>query len=115
MRKDIQGTKVVFDVCDNIGPIAEKKQCDRVVAVFSSGSQYQFSKWPGADNLANFFTKHRGYFMHYSNIPLNDYVKKCNLKVIDIKRETRYTDAFMKEVFWEDLIQFLSKKQTKSS
>lgn len=84
IEKDINGHRIVFEVVDNVGSIKQKNEWDRIVAIFMTGSKYQFNMWPDGDKNAIFFNKKRGFFIHYSTVPPNDFVKSCNYKNLEL-------------------------------
>lgn len=87
---------------------------DRVVAIFLTDNPYQFrssEKNFKERNIAKLLTKYRGFSMKFTDVKLNNEIKRWNIKVLNIKRNQRHQDIIVQREFWEDLTRFLNSKR----
>ena len=79
----------------------------RVVAVFVQGSDWEFTDWPKSESITSILLKIKGFHLKYSDLPLNENVKKWNVKVLEVNRFKRHFDVFVQNEFWNILESFL--------
>ena len=86
-----------------------KNDWKRVVAVFVQGNEWEFNDWPKGETITSIFLKVRGFHLKYSDLPLNDNIKKWNVKVLEINRTKRHSVVSVQNLFWTTLEEFLVK------
>lgn len=110
--KQLRHVSVTFEIFDQVIGFNDS-HWRRLVGVFCQGSQYQFKEWSEQGNVKSILTKHRGYFLKYHDTPLEDYVKKLNVKVLEVQRNKRHFDKTAHNEFWQDMERFLFSSRTK--
>ena len=110
--KKLRHVSVTFEVFDQVIGFNDS-HWRRLVGVFCQGSQYQFKEWSEQGNVKSVLTKHRGYFLKYHDTPLEDYVKKLNVKVLEVQRNKRHFDKTAQNEFWQDMERFLFSSRSK--
>lgn len=110
--KKLRHISVTFEVFDQVIGFNDS-HWRRLVGVFCQGSQYQFKEWSEQGNVKSVLTKHRGYFLKYHDTPLEDYVKKLNVKVLEVQRNKRHFDKTAHNEFWQDMERFLFSSRSK--
>ncbi|VEU22326.1 DEKNAAC103727 [Brettanomyces naardenensis] len=104
------GKKVKFVVVNDVDKFFTKPEhWDRVVAVFTTGQEWQFKNY--RDSLPNvLFQKVKGYYIHYNGDPVPENIQKWNLEVIPIERTRRFKDRQTSEYLWETLEKFMASR-----
>lgn len=101
-NKDIK-----FVVVNNVEKFFVKPEYwDRVVAVFTTGQEWQFKNYKiNQPNLL--FQKVKGFYVNFNgdNIPSN--VKNWNVEVVSLDRNQRFKDRQITEHMWESIERFM--------
>jgi len=113
LSRNVRGKKVTFEIYDSIMGFT-KKHWRRVVAVFVQGPRYQFKDWPSGNDLVNLFLTFKGFYLKYQDVPMEDNVKRWNVKVMQIHRNKRHFDKTVQHEFWAELDKFLFSSRHKS-
>lgn len=101
---------VKFVVVSNVSKFFTKPEhWDRVVAVFTTGQEWQFKNYRDFEPLT-LFQKVKGYFVHYSGDPVPENVNSWNLEVVPIERTRRFKDRQTSEALWESLEKFMAAR-----
>lgn len=82
---------------------------DRVVAVFTTGQEWQFKNYRYS-NPNVLFQKVKGFYTYYSGDVVPPNVSQWNLEVIPIERSRRFKDRQISEYLWEVLEKFMVSK-----
>ena len=77
------------------------------MAAFINGSNNELRKWPNGDQPAILFNKIKGFFLRYYDVPIPGHVKNYNVKQLVIHCNKRHLDVYQKNIFWQELEQFL--------
>jgi hypothetical protein len=100
--------EVQFEIYDN--PLTfSRSKWQRVVGLFVTGTTYQLKDWPSSNDITKLFLKYRGFYIKYSDSPIEDNVKKWNVKSLNVHRTRRYLDNAVQNEFWKDLDEFMNK------
>ncbi|XP_041369422.1 parafibromin-like [Gigantopelta aegis] len=106
-RKD-GGLTVPYRIIDN--PVKlQQDDWERVVAVFVQGPAWQFKGWPWNGNPVEIFSKIKAFHLKWSELPLDNNVKKWAVHVIALDRHKRHLDRANLQQFWEHLDRYLLK------
>ena len=111
IEKQLRQIKVTFEVYDQVIGFNEH-HWHRIVGVFCQGSQYQFKEWQET-SLKSILMKHRGYYIKYHDTPLDDTIKKQNVKILEVQRNKRHFDKTAHNEFWQDMERFLFSSRSK--
>lgn len=101
-NKDIK-----FVVVSNVEKFFVKPEYwDRVVAVFTTGQEWQFKNYKvNQPNLL--FQKVKGFYVNYSGDSVPSNVKNWNVQVISLDRNQRFKDRQISEFLWETIERFM--------
>lgn len=101
-NKDIK-----FVVVSNVEKFFVKPEYwDRVVAVFTTGQEWQFKNYKiNQPNLL--FQKVKGFYVNYSGDSVPNNVKNWNVQVISLDRNQRFKDRQISEFLWESIERFM--------
>lgn len=104
-NKDIK-----FVVVNNVEKFFVKPEYwDRVVAVFTTGQEWQFKNYKiNKPNLL--FQKVRGFYINYNGDSVPNNVKNWNVQVISLDRNQRFKDRQISELLWESIERFMSSR-----
>lgn len=105
-KKSISGKDIIFEIYDSVRGFT-KDDWKRVVAVFVSGSEWEFRDWPKGENTLSIFLKIKGFFIKYSDLPTPPNVLKWNVKILEIHRNKRHNDFQIQNDLWTVLEDFL--------
>lgn len=75
---------------------------ERVVAIFTSGQQWQFKNYQ-EKNPEVLFQKYKGYHVTYEGDVVNKNIDKWNVETIRLDRNRRFNDKEISEQFWASL------------
>jgi parafibromin len=94
--------KFTFLVVNNTDRFTRPEYWDRVVAIFSTGQEWQFKnyKWSNPKEL---FQKIKGYYFYYKGDTVPQNVKEWNVQKIPIDRLRRFKDAEVLNYFWDEV------------
>lgn len=104
--KKINGKELNFEIHSNVKNFS-KSDWRRVVAVFVQGSDWEFSDWPKNETPTSILLKVNGFHLKYSDLPVQENIKKWNVKVLEIHRNKRHIDVSVQNEFWTLMEQFL--------
>lgn len=102
--------KIKFLVVSDVDRFFTKPEhWDRVVAVFTTGQEWQFKNYRySRPNIL--FQKVKGFYVHYNEDLIPPSIKGWNLEVIPIERSRRFRDKQTTEHLWEILEKFMATK-----
>lgn len=102
--------KIKFLVVNDVDRFFTKPEhWDRVVAVFTTGQEWQFKNYRySRPNVL--FQKVKGFYVHYNEDVIPPAIKGWNLEVIPIERSRRFKDKQTSEHLWEILEKFMATK-----
>lgn len=94
--------KQTFLIVNNTDKFTKAEYWDRVVAIFTTGQQWQFKsyKWSDPQQL---FQKIKGYFFHYNGDVIPQQVQDWNVEKIGLDKSKRFKDAEVLNHFWDSL------------
>lgn len=94
--------KQTFLIVNNTDKFTKAEYWDRVVAIFTTGQQWQFKsyKWSDPQQL---FQKIKGYFFHYNGDIIPSQVNDWNVEKIGLDKSKRFKDAQVLNHFWDSL------------
>ena len=104
--RKLKGKLITFEVFDQILSFS-KSHWRRTVAVFVQGPRYQFKDWPLAKDLITLFHSFRGFYINYQDSPIDENVKKWNVKILQLSRNKRHLDKTIQHDFWSELEKFM--------
>lgn len=102
----LKGRLITFEVYDQILSFT-KSHWRRTVAVLVQGPRYQFKDWPLSQDLITLFQTFRGFYINYGDSPIEENVKKWNVRTLQISRNKRHLDKTVQHEFWDELEKFL--------
>ncbi|QPG74711.1 hypothetical protein FOA43_002044 [Brettanomyces nanus] len=102
--------KIKFVVVNDVDKFFTKPEhWDRVVAVFTTGQQWQFKNYRDSKPNA-LFQKVKGFYVHYNGDPIPESIETWNLEVISIERSRRFKDRQTSEYLWEMVEKFMASR-----
>ncbi|XP_052789744.1 parafibromin-like [Mya arenaria] len=107
-RRKSGGNTVPYRIIDNALKLTPE-DWDRVVAVFVQGPAWQFKGWPWDGNPTEIFSKIKAFHLKWSELPLDNNVRKWNVTVVNLDRHRRHLDRASLQVVWEVLDKFMAK------
>lgn len=98
--------KLTYVVVDSHEKLTKPEYWDRVVAVFTTGQEWQFKsyRWSDPNTL---FHRVKGYCLVYNNDPVPPPVTNWNVEVVRIDKGQRFKDREIVAKFWESLDRFM--------
>jgi parafibromin len=97
-------------VVDNVDMFTKPEYWDRVVAIFTTGQAWQFSKYKYS-KPEQLFQKYTGFHLGYQGDPTPPTIKSWNVKEIKVDRgEKRFRDKMIVRDFWQDIEKILIAK-----
>lgn len=112
IEKQLRHVRVTFEVFDQVIGFS-RMHWRRLVGVFCQGSQYQFKEWSDQGDAKSILTRHRGYYVKYHDTPIEEYVRRLNVKVLEVQRNKRHFDKTAHNEFWQDMERFLFSSRSK--
>jgi hypothetical protein len=106
VTRRIRGNKVTFDIYDNTLSFS-KKHWKCLVAIFVQNPRYQFKDWPQSLDIVKWFTLCRGFYLKFSDVPLDESVSRLNVKVLNVQRHKRHSDKELQNEIWREIERFL--------
>lgn len=106
ITKKLRKRQITFEVYDQTLSFT-KRHWRCVVAVFVQGPSYQFKDWPLAKDLVSLFSNVRGFYMKYNDVPVEENVKRWNVKILEVHRHKRHLDKTVQKEFWAEVEKFL--------
>ncbi|KAF3993377.1 hypothetical protein FT663_01881 [Candidozyma haemuli var. vulneris] len=98
-------------VVDNVDMFTKPEYWDRVVAIFTTGQAWQFSKYKYSKPEV-LFQKYPGFFVAYQNDVVPKQIKDWNVNVVRIDRgEKRFRDKMIVRDLWIHLEKILIGRQ----
>ncbi|XP_052093562.1 parafibromin-like [Mytilus californianus] len=110
-RRKNGGLTVPYRIIDSAAKLSTD-DWDRVVAVFVQGPAWQFKGWPWNGNPVDIFAKVKAFHIKWSDLPLDNNVKKWNVTVLNLDRNKRHLDRAHIQTFWEVLDKFMAKNKS---
>ncbi|GME92521.1 unnamed protein product [[Candida] boidinii] len=102
--------KIKFLVVNNVEKFFTKPEYwDRVIAIFTTGQEWQFKKYKYSEPQ-RLFQKYKGFYVQYKGDSIPPKVQSWNVEVIQIDRNRRFSDKQTAEYLWETLERGLSVK-----
>ncbi|ODV62112.1 Cdc73p, partial [Ascoidea rubescens DSM 1968] len=94
--------RLKFLVVNSTEKFTKPQYWDRVVAVFTTGQEWQFKnyKWNNPNDL---FSNIKGYYFGYKGDMVPEKVNKWNVEKIELERYARFKDRQVVEWFWQNL------------
>lgn len=101
--------KIRLHITNSVDFFTKPSYWDRVVAVITTGQEWQFKnyKWSKPREL---FQNIKGYYFHFDNDKVPEIVKAWNVEKIGIDKNRRFKDAESLNVFWDSLERVLLSK-----
>lgn len=102
--------KIKFLIVNNVEKFFIKPEYwDRVVAVFTTGQEWQFKNYrTNKPNLL--FQKIKGFYINYNGDVVPENIKNWNVQVISLDRNQRFKDRQISELMWESIERFMLSK-----
>jgi parafibromin len=102
--------KIKFVIVSNVEKFFVKPEYwDRVVAVFTTGQEWQFKNYKiNQPNLL--FQKVKGFYVNYNGDIIPNNVKNWNVQIISLDRNQRFKDRQISEFLWESIERFMFSK-----
>jgi len=104
------GLTVPYRVIDNALKLSTD-DWDRVVAVFVQGPAWQFKGWPWNGNPVDIFSRVRAFHCKWTELPLDNNVKKWSVHVLPLDRVKRHLDRAILQQFWESIDKHMAKNK----
>ncbi|KAG7698717.1 hypothetical protein KL930_001495 [Ogataea haglerorum] len=102
--------RLKFLVVSNVEKFFTKPEYwDRVVAVFTTGQEWQFKNYK-YNQPSLLFQKVKGFYLYYNGDPIPDKIQQWNVQPIGIERTQRFKDRQTSEFLWESLERFMAAK-----
>ncbi|KAK6198701.1 accessory factor associated with RNA polymerase II [Scheffersomyces amazonensis] len=96
-------------VVDNVDMFNKPEYWDRVVAIFTTGQAWQFSKYKYA-KPEELFQHYAGFYLSYQADPTPRQIKDWNVNEIKVDRDKRFRDTMIVRDFWTDIDKILLAK-----
>lgn len=90
---------VKFLIVNNTRLFTKPEYWDRVVAVFTTGHQWQFNSYQWS-NPGELFRHCKGYYFHFTGDMISKQVEQWNVQVIAIDKSKRFRDIEVSRYFW---------------
>lgn len=102
--------KIKFVAVNNVEKFFVKPEYwDRVVAVFTTGQEWQFKNYKiNQPNLL--FQKVKGFYVNYNGDVVPQNIKNWNVEIISLDRNQRFKDRQISELMWESIERFMATK-----
>ncbi|GME83259.1 unnamed protein product [Ambrosiozyma monospora] len=101
---------VKFLVVNNVDKFFTKPEhWDRVVAIFTTGQEWQFKNYKYTQPNV-LFQKYKGFYVGYHGDIVPSTVNSWNVQIVEINRNQRFRDRQISEFFWESLEKFMASK-----
>lgn len=102
--------KIKFVVVNNVEKFFVKPEYwDRVVAIFTTGQEWQFKNYKiNKPNLL--FQTVKGFYVNYTGDIVPNNIKNWNVQVISLDRNQRFKDRQISEFLWESIERFMFSK-----
>ncbi|RCK60301.1 Cell division control protein 73 [Candida viswanathii] len=96
-------------VVDNIENFTKLEYWERVIAIFTTGQTWQFSRYihPEPENL---FQKYRGFYFGYQGETAPAQIKDWNVTEVRVDRDKRFKDKVVVKDFWTEIDKILINK-----
>lgn len=94
-------------VVDNVEKFSKPEYWDRVVAIFTTGQEWQFAKYKYL-NPRQLFLTYPGFYVSYAGDPTPPKIKEWNVAEIKVDRgDTRFRDKVIVRDFWLEMDKIL--------
>ncbi|KAI9591683.1 RNA pol II accessory factor, Cdc73 family-domain-containing protein [Syncephalis fuscata] len=108
-RSEGSDTTSVYQVIDSVDKL-RPDDWKRVVAVFTTGAEWQFKNWVWQTPL-DIFNNVKGYYLKYADEPTKDTVQRWNVTILEVHKYKRHTDQVVVGEFWDALDAFIASKR----
>ena len=99
--------KIKFVIVNNVEKFFIKPEYwDRVVAVFTTGQEWQFKPYK-INNPNKLFQKVKGFYINYNGDLIPNNIKNWNVEIISLDRNQRFKDRQISEHLWESVERFM--------
>lgn len=111
VTKKIAGKDVEFRVVDSTQKFSHDDwKC--AVACIVDGKEWQFKGWP-FENYSALFKTMAGIHIGPDDAPNDELVKKWNVLLLQLRRNTRHEDGAMTRKVWNFIEEFITKAQSR--
>ena len=110
MTRKIGNKNVTFDVYDSVQNFSHRRWL-RIVAVVTSGQDWQFKDWKNGSQKRELFARVRGFYLYFNGTKTPATVDSWNVKKLELQRHKRHHDVNIKNTFWADLEEFLKREK----
>ncbi|EGW34800.1 accessory factor associated with RNA polymerase II [Spathaspora passalidarum NRRL Y-27907] len=93
-------------VVDNVDMFNKPEYWDRVIAIFTTGQAWQFSKYKYS-KPEELFQKYHGFYFGYHGEASPRQIKDWNVSEIKVDRDKRFRDRMIVRDFWADIDKIL--------
>lgn len=110
-RESKRFNKIIkFVVVKNVEKFFVKPEYwERVIAVFTTGQEWQFKKYK-LNDPNELFQKVKGFYVNYNGDIVPNNIKNWNVEVISLDRNQRFRDRQISELMWESIERFMVVK-----
>lgn len=99
-----------FLIINNIDKfIVKPEYWDRVVAIFTTGQEWQFKNYKFKEPNV-LFQRFKGFYVGWEGDPVPENINKWNVEVIKMERNVRFKDGQVSQHLWESLERWMSVK-----
>lgn len=109
------GKSLRYTVVDNALSLKED-EWSRVLAIFCSGPEWQFKKWPPYENssghqqkVLNLFSKACGMYVHFDDQSIASHSKDWNVVILPLSSNWRHNDSLVVGRIWDALDVFVAE------
>ncbi|KAK6456112.1 accessory factor associated with RNA polymerase II [Scheffersomyces xylosifermentans] len=97
-------------VVDNVDKFTKPEYWDNVIAIFTTGQAWQFSKYKYS-KPEMLFQRYAGFYLSYQGDPTPPHIKDWNVSEIKVDRGTkRFRDKMIVKDFWAEIEKILVSK-----
>ncbi|KAI8052398.1 RNA pol II accessory factor, Cdc73 family-domain-containing protein [Syncephalis plumigaleata] len=108
-RNENTDTTTIYQVIDSVDKL-RPDDWKRVVAVFTTGAEWQFKNWVWQTPL-EIFNNVKGYYLKYTDEQTKDTVQRWNVTILEVHKYKRHTDRVVVGEFWDALDAFIASKR----
>lgn len=101
---------VTFLVINNIEKfIVKPEYWDRVVAIFTTGQEWQFKNYKYKEPNV-LFQRYKGFYVGWEGEPVPANIAKWNVEVVKMERNVRFKDGQVSQHLWESLERWMTAR-----
>mmetsp|Transcript_8640 Transcript_8640/g.9844 ORF Transcript_8640/g.9844 Transcript_8640/m.9844 type:complete len:401 (-) Transcript_8640:191-1393(-) len=109
-KKPSTGEIQRYKVVNSVRGFKSDKDWKRVVAAFVFGPEYQFKGWKWK-SPSEIFDNCQGLHVYFDDVKLNLNVKAWNVKVFELRKQSRNKDRIQSHRIWEEIDSFIFNKK----